>query len=488
MSLSRQALLAQGARLAAGGAVASLGFPALAGAKTSPVAELRKAIGQARVVVPGDPRYASVRLPWNRRYDTVKPLAVALPASPEHVAACVKWAQKHGIRLAIRGGGHSFAGHSSSTGLVIDLRKLSAVTPSGNKARIGAGARLGDVYARLWSAGQRAIPAGTAPTVGIAGLTLGGGHGFLTRKLGLACDALLAATVVTADGKVRTCSETNEKELFWALRGAGWGNFGVVTSFIFETTEIGPVTTVNLEWAWSRGGAADLIEAWTAFMASAPDELSTVLALRLPKTGGDPPKLALNGLYAGPKAAALAALQPFVTATTPTKVNVVARSFSGAVSYFAGAQSEKRRFIGAASAYANTPLSASGRDAVVDLVLSATDEPGVAGGGVILFALGGAVGRVSKGATAFVHRSALFSVEVAALWDTPGETEPVRAWFDTARAVLTPYVSSEAVQNYADPDLAYPQTAYYASNLARLGKLKKAIDPKNVFRHAQSVR
>lgn len=482
--LRRAELLARSARVVAGGAVAGLGLPSLASGKASPLVELRKAIGPGRVVAAGDPRYATVRVPWNRRYDVVRPAAVALPTSPQHVAACISWARKHGVPFAIRGGGHSFAGQSSSKGLVIDLRRLAAVSASQNKARIGAGARLGAVYAALWGAGHRTIPAGTAPTVGIGGLTLGGGHGYLARLHGLACDNLLAAEIVTADGKLRTCNATNEKELFWALRGAGFGSFGVVTSLVFRTTAVGPVTTVSLEWEWAR--AAEMIDSWTAFMGRAPDELSTSLALRVPPTAAGTPKVAMNGLFAGTKADALATLEPFLAETAPTKVSIIGRSYDVATRYFAGAQSDKRRFIGAASGYAQAPLTASGRGGLIELVTRRRQSPELRGGGAVLFALGGAVGRVPTGATAFAHRHALFSVEFVGLWDSPDETESNRAWFDEARATMSSSLVG-AVPNYADPDLPEWKAAYYGNGLARLRKVKRAVDPNNVFRHSQSI-
>ena len=262
-----------------------------------------------------------------------------LPGSAAQVAACVRWADEHDVPFAVRSGGHSFAGQSSSKGLLIDLRRLSGISPSGDKARVGAGARLGAVYAALWAAGHRTIPGGTAPTVGVAGLTLGGGHGFLARRLGLACDNVVAMEVVTADGKVRTCNATSNKDLFWALRGAGFGSFGVVTSLTFKTAKLGPVATVALEWEWPR--AAEIVASWTKFMATAPDELSTVLALRVPAVPGGVPRLAVNGLFVGTKADALAAIEPLLTATMPSKVTVVQRPWDAAVRYFEGNQSEK---------------------------------------------------------------------------------------------------------------------------------------------------
>jgi FAD/FMN-containing dehydrogenase len=482
----RHELLARGTRLAVGAAAVGIATPALA-KSGPPLADLRKALGAGKLLVPGDAGYGVTRVPWNRRYDSVKPLAVALPGSAAGVATCVRWAAKHGVPFAIRGGGHSFAGQSSSKGLVIDLRRLNGVKPGmdGYTARVGAGAKLGGVYGSLWAAGGRTIPAGTAPTVGVAGLTLGGGHGFLTRKLGLACDALVGVEIVTADGHLRTCDASTEKDLFWALRGGGIGSFGVVTALTFATTAMGNVTTVALEWDWAK--ASEVIAKWTSFMASAPDELSTVLALRVPATAGGTPKLACNGMFVGSKADAQAAIEALVTATTPTKLTLVQRPYPSAVSYFEGNQSEKRRFIGAASGYARAPLSPAGRAALVALVNARHANPGLRGGGAVLFALGGAAGRIPAAKTAFVHRPARFSVELVGLWDTPAASSANLAWIAQGRATMRPHLSGEAVQNYADTGLADWKQAYYGANLARLKKVKKAVDPDNLFRHSQSI-
>ncbi len=482
-SYDRQELVTRAARYALAGAGLGLASPALA-KSGPPIAELRMALS-GHLVAPGDAAYGATRVPWNRRYDAIKPLAVALPGSAAAVATCVRWAAKHEVPFAIRGGGHSFAGQSSSRGLVIDLRRLAGISPSGNKARVGAGARLGGVYSALWAASERTIPGGTAPTVGVSGLTLGGGHGFLARKLGLTCDGLLAVEIVTADGAVRQCNAVKNKDLFWAIRGAGSGSYGVVTSLLFRTTEIGQVATVALEWEWER--ATEIIDAWTMFMASAPDELSTVLALRVPTAVGGKPKLAVNGMFVGTKAQALAAVEPLVTSTAPTKATVVARSYDAATRYFAGNQSEKRRFIAAASGYAKKPLGAAGRSALVDLVAARNADPTLRNGGVVLFALGGAVGRVPRAATAFVHRDARFSVELVGLWDAPAASAANLAWIAQARATMRPHLSGEAVQNYADSALTDWKKAYFGGNLARLRKVKKQVDPGNLFRHSQSI-
>ena len=397
----------------------------------------------------------------------------------------MKWAEKHGVAFAIRAGGHSFAGQSSSKGLVIDLRRLKGISASGDEAQIGAGAKLGAVYSALWTAGNRTIPGGTAPTVGVAGLTLGGGHGFLARKLGLACDNLLGVEIVTADGKLRTCNATKEKDLFWALRGAGFGSFGVVTSLLFRTTEIGSVATVSLEWEWAR--AAEIIDAWTTFMATAPEELSTVLALRVPATAGGDPKLALNGMFMGTKADALAAIQPLVAATTPTKVNVVPRAYDAAVHYFEGNQSATRRFLGAASGYAYAPLTAGGRTALVDLVDRTQCQSGSSQRRCrpVRARRCGREGA-EAGDRIRASRRALLGRARRPLGRARGKCCEYRV--DERRAHDDHAVPlGEAVQNYADPNLTTWKAAYHGSHLARLRKVKKAVDPKNVFRHSQSV-
>ncbi|MGK5632719.1 FAD-binding oxidoreductase, partial [Streptomyces sp. URMC 123] len=187
------------------------------------------------LVRPDDADYAAARRLYNTRFDHLRPAAVAYPAGPADIAECLAFARRHAVPVAIRSGGHSYAGWSSGDGrLVVDVSRLDSValeSPSAAgapaTARIGAGARLVDVYTRL-AADGRSLPGGTCPTVSVAGLALGGGHGVVSRAHGLTCDALLSATLVTADGRTLDCSADRRPDLFWALRGAGNGNFGVV--------------------------------------------------------------------------------------------------------------------------------------------------------------------------------------------------------------------------------------------------------------------
>ena len=482
----RRDLVARGGRLVGAGAALALGLSPESRA-AGRLDQLDRAL-RGPLLRPGQAGYGAARRPWNARFDDVLPQAVAQPLDTADVQVIVRWAVAHDERLAVRSGGHSYAGLSSGTGLLVDLGRLASVgVLPGGRAAVGAGATLGDVYGALWTAGGRTIPAGSCPTVGVAGLALGGGHGFAARAFGLACDSLRAVRIVTADGQAHDVSAASRPNLFWALRGGGAGSFGIVTRLTFATRKVGTVTTFALRWPWAA--AADAIAAWQAFMATAPDALSSVLALRVPATTGGTPTVAVNGMFLGPKAAASSALQGLVAADpAPTAASVVQRTFAGATSYFAGGQAERRRIAGS-SRVARTPLGRKGRDAVVEAVDDRHADPRLRGGGIVLFAFGGAVGRVGRAATAYVHRDARFSLELLGLWTSPsGAVEAANlAWIRRTRLALAPYTSGEALQNYADRGLVGWKRAYYAENLERLVATKQAVDPTNRFRHAQSI-
>src|SRR5215210_3957839 len=223
------------------------------------------------VVLPGSPDYESVRKPAIGLFQDVRPRAVVLCRTPTDVSETISFAIRYRLPTATRSGGHCFAGHSSTHGIVIDVSPMRSVSVSGGVATVGAGARLGDVYDSLDEHGLT-IPAGCSPSVGISGLTLGGGLGILGRKYGLTSDHLLAAQVVLADGRVVECDEHHEGELFWALRGAGGGNFGVVTSLTFDTIPAPAATAFHL--LWPHAHATAVVEAWQAWAPAAPDELA----------------------------------------------------------------------------------------------------------------------------------------------------------------------------------------------------------------------
>jgi FAD/FMN-containing dehydrogenase len=435
------------------------------------------------VVGRGASGYGTARELRNTRFDGIRPLAVAYCESAEDVARCVRWATRNGVRLAARSGGHSYGGYSSiAGGLVVDVSRMGAVTvaPDGKTATIGAGAQLGQVYEHLWNARQVTIPAGSCATVGIAGLTLGGGHGFTSRAFGLTCDSLRSLRMVTADGKVLDVGATEHPDLLWASRGGGGGNFGIVTAFRFAVHPVGPVSTFTVEWPWSD--AARALAAWQDWAPDAPPGLFSVFSLAA--AAGGAPSVRAVGQFLGPKATLAGLLGPLVNAGAPTRVSTVDRDWPAATRYWGGGQG--RETFAAASDYAFRPLSQAGIRALLDGVEARTRGPAGAGS-VLLDSYGGAIRRTPPGGSAFPHRKALFAFQEIAAWAPGGPSAANLAWLRRFHASLRPYVSGAAYVNYIDPGQRDWHQAYYGASLKRLQAVKRKYDPRRVFRFAQSI-
>ncbi len=260
--------------------------------------------------------FDSARQLFDTRYDAIRPLAVAYCETAEDVERAVRWAARHGITIAPRSGGHSYGGYSTrGGGLVVDVSRLNAIAVTGRIATIGAGARLVDVYERLSEHGL-ALPAGSCATVGIAGLALGGGHGFLSRKWGTTSDNIVSADVVTADGTLRPATGSVYSDLLWACRGGGGGNFGITTGFRFRVHPVTTVTTFAVNWHWSDARLA--IDAWQRFAPYAPDELFSVCVLGA--GAGGTPSVAVSGQLIGRQATLTPLLAPLANAGSPTRV------------------------------------------------------------------------------------------------------------------------------------------------------------------------
>src|SRR4029077_14436452 len=245
------------------------------------------------LVRPGESSYTVSKRLFDPRFDSLHPAGIAYCRNPHDVATCLAFVRKFGLPVAARCGGHSYAGWSSGSGLVIDVTRMSGVNVSGSTATVGAGTRLIDFYNGLAAHG-RGVPGGSCPTVGIAGLTLGGGVGVVSRAYGLTSDNVKSLQIVTADGQVRTCSSSQNSDLFWACRGGGGGNFGGVTSFTFGTHPVGQIVLFFLSWPWSR--AARVISAWQSWAPHAPDALWSNLHLAA-ATGGSVPTIQVGGPY-----------------------------------------------------------------------------------------------------------------------------------------------------------------------------------------------
>ncbi|MCW2877043.1 MAG: histidine kinase [Sphaerisporangium sp.] len=462
-------------------------------ARTAPSSSDWTSLGKGlagRLIRPGDASYDAARRLYNPSFDGIRPSAVAYCANPSDVAECLAFAKRLGIPVTSRSGGHSYAGWSTGTGLVVDVSRMNSVRATSGHAVVGAGAQLVDVYDRLAAHGV-SIPAGSCPTVGVAGLTLGGGIGVVARQYGLTCDVLESLQIVTADGRVLTCDADHNPDLYWASRGGGGGNFGVAVSFTFRTHATREVTVFFLHWPWSRARKA--IAAWQAWAPFAPDAMWSNLHL-----SQDPSlDLQIGGLYLGSRADCERRLEPLIAkiGSQPSTRYVTQTSYQKAMMIEGGCSSRTvsqchrpgslpgqtadgrfpRDAFSAKSHMAYRPLSAAGIGALVDQ----TARPGRHA--VLLDALGGAVGRVRPDATAFPHRTALFSVQYYA------HMAGAATWLRGSHAAMAPHFGDHAYVNYIDPALSGWRQAYYGANAGRLAKVKATYDPGRLFRFPQAV-
>ena len=461
------------------------------------------------LVRPGEGDYATAKLLFDPRFDSLHPAGIAYCASPHDVATSLAFARRHGLPVAARCGGHSYAGWSSTSGLIVDVTRMAGVNVSGGTAVVGAGTRLIDFYSGLAASG-RGVPGGSCPTVGIAGLTLGGGVGVVSRAYGLTSDNVQSLQIVTADGQVRTASPSRNPDLYWACRGGGGGNFGVATSFTFRTHPVGEIILFFLSWPWSQAGR--VIAGWQSWAPHAPDALWSNLHLAA-APGGGTPSVEVGGTYLGSAGGAYAELEKLYAAvgSDPSSPYLESTTWLHAMLVEAGCetstidtvaechlptQNPAGRFM-RASEYAKSdfftrPLSSSGIGTLlsgVENLQLVAGAPG-GGGGIAFDAMGGAVNRVAPGATAYVHRNALFQAQYTTGW-TPGAASAgvanQRAWQRSFWRSMRPYASGQAYQNYIDPDLTNWRQAYYGANYARLTRVKGAYDPDRVFRFPQAV-
>jgi hypothetical protein len=471
----------------------------------APTSELRELAGElsGSVITPGKAGYGQARLVYDTVFDTVRPLAIAYCRSLSDVQRLVRWAGKHGIRIVPRCGGHSYGGYSTvGEGVVVDVTRMKKISVASGAATVGAGLRLIDLYSGLWRHGVT-VPGGSCATVGIAGLAQGGGVGLSARKMGTTADNVRQATIVTADGRALVCNEQENSDLYWALRGGGGGNLGIVTSFVFDTHPVAEVTTFYIQWPWED--AAPMVREWQQAVPHAPDALFALCNLSATGDPGGSPTVSAAGQFYGTEAELRSVLRPLLEIGSP-QPSFVRRTYLEAVLYWAGCSNDTvsecnlqgasphgvlgRSAFNAKSSYLLKPLTDEGVDAVLRGI-EARQRNGHPGGGSIIFdSYGGATNRVEPAATAFVHRDAICSLQFFASWDEGAPPSVVRAnvrWINRYYRSVRPNVSQFAYQNYIDPSLGGWEHAYYGSNLRRLVSVKRKYDPGNFFHFRQSI-
>jgi FAD/FMN-containing dehydrogenase len=456
------------------------------------------------LVLPAASAYSTAKLVYNLRFATADPAAVAYCATATDVQRCVNFARDHGLTPTARSGGHSYGGYSTGTGLVIDVSRLNTVDGDSDTmtAVIGTGSQLVDVYDQLSNVGML-LPGGSCPSVGIAGLTLGGGIGVVGRKYGLTCDNLVSVDTVTADGRLLTCSADRNADLYWASRGGGGGNFGIATSFTFGTHPLPPLALFTINWPWAA--AADVLGSWQAWTATAPEELWSNCQLQ--SAGSDGLNVRCNGVFVGSATDLNAALQPLVAgAGTPSNQFVGPENYLHAMLVEAGCQDLSvaqchlsgagtqgtlaRSSFAATSSYLSQAFSPAGVAAALAAIEQLHATVPQLGGGLVFDAYGGVINAIAPDATAFVHRRQLCAVQSSVSWssgDSSSTVDGAQAWLAHSATALAPFVSSAAYQNYIDPLLVDWADAYYGANLPRLVSVKRRYDPDDVFHFAQSI-
>jgi len=444
-----------------------------------------KAALEGELVLPGSPRYDQVRRPQIPRFHDVRPQAVVLCRRPADVVEAIAFARRTGIELAVRSGGHDFAGRSSGPGLVVDLTPMRSLEFSDGLASVGPGFRLGDLYAAL-AQHEATLPAGCGATVGIGGQALGGGLGLLGRSRGLTSDQLAAAEVVLADGRLVECDEQRHEELFWALRGAGAHGLGVVTRLTLRTVPEPAATSFHLTWPYER--AAALIAAWQEWSPPGPDGLAASLLVTVGGEAGAEPVVHLFGSLIGSETEAAALLDEFVSlaGAKPASSERAHMRYGSLKSYLAergpGDQEDEGGRPYLKSEFFRAPLPAGAVEALVERFVRGR-RPGEARK-LDFMPWGGAYNRVPGDATAFPHREELFllehSVVVPAGFD-PAATEAARAWLSDSWELVHPSGSGGVYANFPDRDLRDEHRAYWGGNLERVRRVKEKYDPEGVF-------
>jgi FAD/FMN-containing dehydrogenase len=440
-----------------------------------------------RLIQPADDAYPEARRVWNGLIDR-RPALIAQCADPADVVRAVRLAAQHELLLAIRGGGHNVAGFGTcDDGLVIDLSPMHGVEvdPAAGVARVQGGATWGQVDAATQAHGL-ATTGGLVSTTGVAGLTLGGGIGWLMRRHGLALDNLLAVDLVTADGRELRASAEENPDLFWALRGGG-GNFGIVTRFTFRLHPVGPMIYGGVT-LFPLARAREVLGFYRDWTPGLPDELTTmVVFLTAPPAPFIPPELrgtpmvALALCYVGPlekgpaAVATLRALAPAVDVVGPMPYLALQGMFD------AGAPK------GLLAYWKSEYLSALGAEAIESLAAHAEQmiPPFTQ---LHLHQLGGAVARVAPESTALGFREAPFVVNAVAGWTDPAQTAAQIAWSRSVGEALRPFAAGPQYLNFmGDDDSPRIRRAYGEAHYRRLAAVKASFDPTNLFRLNQNI-
>ncbi|WP_068778693.1 FAD-binding oxidoreductase [Paenibacillus sp. GM2] len=437
-----------------------------------------------KIVLPGSPSYNRARMEYNRRFSKF-PRVIVFCRRTQDVINAVKWARERGVRLRARSGRHSYEGFSSvNGGIIIDVSKMKQVRVDRRRrlAYVQTGNPLARVYQKLWDK-RVALPAGTAPDVGVGGLTLGGGIGLLSRKYGLTCDNLKQVKMVVASGRYGAkkiiANKKQHSDLLWASRGGGGGNFGIATAYTFRVRPIRTVSIYSITWKWRD--LEKVFPTWQRWAPSVTNRLTSTIEVAAKQVG----TIVSTGQLLGSAAELRRWIRPLLRTGTPVEVMVRTVPFIEATRFFAEGDLNLEPKFKISGAFGYRPLPREGVKIIRDFLSHAPNKHST----VWCQSLGGrgsAVSRVSTTATAYPHRKAETIYELSARWRNSGEQRRNIQWVKRFRRALRPFVVGDYV-NFPDLQIKNWPKAYYGVNFPRLKRVKRKYDPHNVFRFAQSI-
>ena len=461
----------------------------LAGAKVAiPEAELEELRAQIRgsVMTPDDPGYGDVREVFNAMHES-RPDVIVTCVGTADVVDAVNFAREHGMVLAVRGGGHSIAGLSSiEGGMLLDLAPMNGVIvdPELQVAHVQGGALWGDADREAQTFGL-VTPGGVVSDTGVAGLTLGGGYGWVRRKHGLSSDNLLEAQVVCADGQVRTASADENPDLYWAIRGGG-GNFGVVTAFRFKLHPLGPIVGF-VGAVYPIEEVAEVLRGWRSYVSEAPDEVTSVCvtitfpaAPDFPEVVHDRAVAVIGGVYVGDADEGMKVMQPL------RELGTLLMDMSQPMP-FTAVQTAFDPFFprNTLRAYWKSQYLAELSDEAIDVIADRAQDRPAPLTLVNTFHMGGAITKVDPEATAFSEREAPFMVSIDGMWDDAADDEARVAWVRSTWNEIGKFGTGGVYLNFtgiADEELTAGVDSALGRNLRRLAEVKAKYDPENFFR------
>ena len=440
------------------------------------------------VLLPGAPGFDPFTLPYALQYGKTIPQAVVRCMSENDVVTTVKWARQNGIAITTRSGGHSYAGYSSTNELLLDLSGMSNITlnSSTGLATVDGGARNRHVYAALREP-SLAITHGRCKNVGVGGLVLGGGIGFNMRAQGLTCDQLVETRIVTAEGDIAVCSETENPDLFWAIRGAGGGNFGIHTSFTFKPFAVTQVTRFHVEWS---NNPQQVYIKLQEVLLTAPKELGIKVSIELVKVRSrdgsivTKPVVSILGQFRGEIAAFNTIIAPVNAVSNATYQDIAIADYWDAQEFLS--EEGLPEFVHERCRFAFEPLSEA---AIASIFIKLSQWPGTSGTAIFkYFLLGGAVGEKAPEATAFFARNAKMIASVELSWkENDQNIFGNKQWLDEFYLMMQAFTSNYSYVNFIDRNETNFLEAYYGPSLPKLKAIKKLVDPKNHFRFPQGI-